>query len=868
MLHDILGRGGFNLKDLGFLDSISKRDNFFGYVIEKCHFLVLKPLLCIFLCSLPTITFSQDLGQIGKAKLFKLTGGVAANAIFYEGQSNREPFTYFLTGNVNLNISAVYNIPFSFSYSNQKFQNSNPFSFNRLSIHPSYKWVTTHIGDVNMTFSPYTLAGHQFTGVGVDLTPEGPVKISAMYGRLLKESEYVADNQQNQPAYRRTGYGLKATYTSEKFSIGTIFFKASDDKNSLETSVPLELELQPKENAVVSLDGSVKLFDKGEIKVEVASSTITEDITVIGQEENAPVFSVLLDNNASTKHYKAYNANFSYPLGQGTVGVGYEYIDPDYRTLGAYFFNNDLENITLNATQNLFENKVNLSFNGGIQRDDLDNSKGTQLQRIVSAVNITYSASEKLNLTGGYSNFQSYTNIKNQFDYINEVSEIDNLDTLDFQQISQNANLNANYILKDTETKKRNLNIALSYQNAINKQGGITVDNGNSNFYNGSMTYTLGYPINNLNVSAAVNATYNTIGIDNSITFGPILSLNKQFFDKTLRTTGSVSYNESRNNGEKQGEVTNIRLGSTYVYKKKHNFNMNVLSQFRNATTESQDLTVTFGYNYILDKFKPKFNLPKRDKKKKEKEEKVQEKKEKPTKGDEIIQFKYRDSLYSGTLAEINSQLENLQNHPHFNHIPGYKKGELTMLRSIVADEKNENKYKPKAIDYLKELYSYEDFLAGYHELIYKMLQELRRDMQRLDYAFEKAFVKAKVAVDNHVLHNKSAEDIKKVHPELKTRYLEKQKNSETALARLIGHRWTLPIIQSYNSIEKVKNPDKFLKEFMENEKENIFRMKDKGEDDQKIEYYMISQIIDFYLKKSLNYTDPDKFHLKYIEKH
>ncbi len=864
MLNDILGRGGFNLKYLGFLNSISKRtDSFLVSGLEKYHQKVFKLVFYILLVGIPLQIFSQDLSQIGKAKLFKLTGGVAANTIFYDGQSNREPFTYFLTGNVNLNISAVYNIPFSFSYSNQKFENSNPFSFNRLSIHPSYKWVTTHIGDVNMTFSPYTLAGHQFTGVGVDLTPEGPLKISAMYGRLLKESEYVADDPQSQPAYKRMGYGFKALYNTEKFSIGTIFFKASDDQNSIQTPVPLELELYPKENAVVSLEGSIRLFDKGEIQIEAASSAITEDITVVGEEENASITSVLLDTNASTQYYKAYNANFTYPLGQGTVGVGYEYIDPDYRTLGAYFFNNDLENITLNATQNLFENKVNLSFNGGIQRDDLDNSKGTQLQRIVSAANVTYSASEKLNITGGYSNFQSYTNIKNQFDYINEVSEIDNLDTLDFQQISQNANLNANYILKDTETKKRNLNIALSYQNAINKQGGNTVENGNSNFYNSSMTYTLGYPVNSLTISAAMNATYNTIGEDRSLTFGPILSLNKQFFDKTLRTSSSVSYNESRNNGEKQGQVTNIRLGSTYVYKKRHNFNLNVLSQFRSATTSSKDFTVTFGYNYVFDKFKVKLNIPKRDKKKKEEKEKKG-----PRRGEEVIEFRYRDSLYQGTLTQINYQLKNLQSHPHFDHIPGYKKGELTMLRGIVADEKNPNKYKPKAIEYLKELYSYEDFLEGYYQLVFDMLQELRRDMQRLDYAFEKAFVKAKVAVDNHSLHGKSAEDLTKVHPELKKRYLDKQKNAETALARLIGHRWTLPIIQGYITLEKVENPDKFLKEFMEKEKENIFRMKDKGEEDQKIELYMISQIIDFYLKKSLTYTDPDTFHLKYIDTH
>ncbi len=827
------------------------------YVLRKYCLLVSRTFWITFFLCFSTALFSQDLSQIGKAKLFKLTGGVAGNAIFYEGQSNREPFTYFLTGNVNLNISGIYNIPFSFSYSNQKFQNTNPFSFNRLSIHPSYKWVTTHIGDVSMTFSPYTLSGHQFTGVGVDLTPGSRFKMSAMYGRLLKESEFNPDDPQSEPAYKRIGYGIKANYEFEKFSIGAIFFKASDDKSSLDNAVPVELELQPKENAVISLETKVKLFDKGEINVEVASSTITEDTDAEGEADSASILSALIKNNATTQQYKAFNASFSYPVGQGIVGVGYEYIDPDYKTLGAYFFNNDLENITLNATQNIFENKLNIAFNAGLQRDDLDNTKSTQLQRVVSAINLTYNASEKLSLSGGYSNFQSFTNIKNQFDFINEVSQIDNLDTLDFQQISRNANLNANYILKDTETKKRNLSVALSFQNAVNKQGGQTVENGDSNFYNGSASYTMGYPILNLNVSTAINISYSTIGTDTGLTYGPILSANKQFLDKKIRTTGSISYNQTNNNGTKQGDVTNIRLGSTYTYLKKHNFNLNVLSQFRNSTTSSNDFTITFGYNYILDKFNPRFKLPKREKKHKTRE----------SKSDEIIQFRYRDSLYRGTRGEINIQLANLQNHSHFDHIPEYKKGELSMLRQIVADEKNKNEYKDKAFIFLKELYSYEDFLKNYNQLIFETLIELRKDMRRLDYAFEKAFVKAKIAVDNHSLHKKTKEERKKTSEALQKRYKELEQNSDTALARLIGHRWTLPIIEKYNSITKVENPDKFLAELMEQEKENIFRMKDKDEEDQKIELYIITQIIDFYLKKSLNYTDPDKFNLKYIEK-
>ncbi len=821
--------------------------------------LIKKILFCYFLLINITTILGQDIGQIGKAKLFKLTGGVSANAVYYEGISNRDPFTYFLSGNINLNISNVYNIPFSFSYSNQKFESSNPFSFNRLSIHPSYKWVTAHIGDVSMNFSPYTLNGHQFTGLGIDLTPKGKWNISAMYGRLLEASEYNEDDTTSEPSYKRMGYALKAKYDFNKFSLAAILFKAKDDKNSIKNPVPLELELQPKDNIVISLESNVKLFDQGEINAEIALSTITEDTNAEEAESNPNLFSSLLKTNITTNKYKAYNLGFSYTVGKGSIGIEYEHIDPEYRTLGAYFFNNDLENITINATQNILDNKIAISFNGGLQKDDLNNEKSSQLKRVVSAVNVTYNASEKLNISGAYSNFQSYTNIKNQFDYINEVAQTDNLDTLDFQQISKNANLNINYILKNTEAKKQNIAMALSFQNAVNRQGGNTVENGDSKFYNGNASYSIKYPNNDLNISTSINVSYSTIGTETSTTFGPILSVNKLFFEKQLRTNGSISYNQSKNNGATQSQVTNIRIGSSYSYKKKHNFSLNLLSQFRGGTTSDQSFTATFGYNYIFDKFKIK--LPKRKKKEKKLKKKTKTKKGKK------MNFRYRDSLYYGTIPEVNLKLQQLQNHIRFDYIPSYKKDELSTLRKTTSKEKDIRKYKVKAIQYLKELYRYEDFLAGYQQLIYETIKELQKDMNRLDYAFEKEFVRAQTNVDNHDFTKISIEQRNRASDASQQEYQEIIQKPNAALARLISHRWMLTYVTKYRTLKDVKKPDIYLAKVIEVEKENIFKMWDQDENKQKIQLYIITKIIDFYIKESVNHTDPNQFELKYIIK-
>ena len=209
---------------------------------------------------------------------------------------------------------------------------------NRLSIHPSYKWITTHIGDVSMNFSPYTLSGHQFTGFGVDLTPQGKFKVSAMYGRLVKSSEYDAINADLVPTYKRYGYGFKTQYSLEKINLGLSFFKAKDQISSLSIPIPFELGLTPQENTAISFETSFKLFQKLQVLTEFANSSITEDSRITANTKARSVSALFLNSNATTTSYKAFKGQLAYPAGKGTLGLGYERIDPNYRTLGGYYF--------------------------------------------------------------------------------------------------------------------------------------------------------------------------------------------------------------------------------------------------------------------------------------------------------------------------------------------------------------------------------------------------------------------------------------------------------------------------------------------------------------------------------------------------
>ncbi|RTE54643.1 TonB-dependent receptor [Arenibacter aquaticus] len=807
-----------------------------------------------------TFGFSQSINfdQLGKEKLLRYNGGISTSAVLYDGTANRQSFTYFLSGSLNFNIGGIYSIPLSFTYSNQDFAFPNPFKFNRLSLHPSYKWATAHIGDVNMTFSPYTLSGHQFSGAGFDLNPEGKFKISAMYGRFLKATEYNTEEPRALTAYKRIGYGIKTAYDLDFMKVGIILFKASDDENSLENPFPIELGLTPKDNAVLSFESEIRLLDKAQIRIEYAISGVTEDARLTVAPASNGILSFMLNENISTNYYKALSASFSYPAGKGTVGAGYERIDPEYKTLGAYYFNNDLENITLNASQTLLNNKVNLSINAGLQQDNLDNAKKSDQQRIVSAINLNYTASERLGINAGYSNFQTYTNIRDQFDYINQVGKFDNIDTLNYRQISQNANLGINYILKKTENKQHSANLNLVYQNSNNQQEGEIIEGGNNAFYNGMAGYTLGYPKQNLTVSLAANTSYNTIGeSDNNLTLGPTLAVGKQFIDKQLRTNLSTSYNTSYANGQQQNNIYNFRLSSNYALFEKHNLSLNFLALFRNSSLNTgRDLTITVGYNYTFDNFNLNLEL----------EGRTQRANTNPLGiSTNTLSFRYRNVTYSGTIPELNRQLSNVFQSTQFDNIPLFKNNELTLLLALVKDQKQEQPYKENAIIFLKELYSFEDFLATFNNALFSVIQKIKLDMHNIDLTLENSFVDSKVKVDAHPL-NKKDEEIEATEEE-RSAFNTLLAEREERLQKLVGHRWMQRIFIEFKSIDVVQKPEGFLKEFKQWASIKSFEIFDQTKDLSELKDYIENKIIDFYYKKSLGNVSPDDFKLKYINK-
>ena len=533
-------------------------------------------------------SYAQNIEEVlafRKKKPLKISGSISARATLFSSRPSeaRQSFTYQLTGSVNLSLYEPLNIPLSFNLNNYGANFSYPSLPNRLSLHPSYKWAKAHIGDVSMSFGPYTLNGHQFTGLGVELSP-GRWQVSAMAGRLLKRVDADPTIPSQQVGYERWGYGLKTRYEGSTFALGGTVFAARDRDGRISFDIDA-LGIYPKGNIALGLEGSLSLIKDLKLSLEYGLSRMQQDL-----------------RSAEVSYYHALKADVSYSFVGNTLGVGYERIDPGYATLGAYYFNNDYENLTLNYSRSFFDSKLSLALSGGVQRDDLMGQKQEHNKRFVGSAQVGFTPSEALSASVSLSSFQSYRNLKSSFDYINARTPYDNLDTLQFTQLSHSLDADISWRLKQSEAQTQTLSATLSYQEAADRQGRYIQPGQLTRFMNLGTSYSLDLSALDLTLTGGFNVSNNYADRKAVLTLGPSLSLAKRFLKKQLSTGLSLSYNETQEAGHRLAQVYNLRATAGYRFWGKHGLNASVAYQERKllhaVSSPRSSFTSELSYSY------------------------------------------------------------------------------------------------------------------------------------------------------------------------------------------------------------------------------------------------------------------------------
>ncbi len=557
--------------------------------------ILVKIVICIFLL-MPCILKAQDIENISKQDPFKISGTIGASLTSFSASgrpSNREPFSWVIQGNPTISIYGV-DIPFSFTFSEQQRNFRQPF--NQFGLSPTYKWIKVHLGHRNLKWSEYSLAGHNFFGGGFELTP-GNFRFGAVYGRFLKPVE--ASNNTGgtylTPAFKRTGSAFKIGYGTEKNNADIVIFQATDAANSIDNT-NLPPTLNPTENVVASIKTHHLFFKKVTFDAEFAHSIFTPntanaDADVL-DDPIANLFSFMITEKLGTKVGDAIIAVLGYKEKTFDIKLKYNRIDPDFKSLGAYFFLSDLEKITIAPRVKLWKNKLIIGGSFGVQKDNLSKNKKAQTKRNIYSANINFMPIRQYNLNVNYTNYG-----------ITQKPGTQPISTqVQLAQVNQQLTVAQNINLMSKDNTKMHLIMLLwNYQN-LSDDNSSTAQFSEFQSHILSPRYTFSYMPWRLTAGAGYNYNIFKFTTKETKNYGPSVQLSKAFKKPNINLSSSFNYYQIENNGVKDSDAFTISLQSKYKVAKKHAFSARI--HLNNGNTAGinplnySETKIDFGYVY------------------------------------------------------------------------------------------------------------------------------------------------------------------------------------------------------------------------------------------------------------------------------
>lgn len=542
----------------------------------------MKRLVALFCLVLLNFTFkvkAQNVEQIAKQKPFALNGnfGIGLGTYSVKGIPARQrDFSYIFNGAPTLSIYGV-SFPFSVVVSDQQRNYTQPF--NQYGISPTYKWITIHAGWRSLEFSPFTLAGHNFLGGGVELNP-GKLRLGFVYGRFNKA---IAEDLNQplalaqQPAYKRTGYSAKVGLGTERNHVDVIFLNAKDDPNSLTQPITASI-LNPAENMVLGISSrfSLKRFVWDmDVSGSIYTRNVLSDTVQNLKLDKVDFIRDLITLNSSTQLLTAGQTSLGYNAANYSVKLKYRRVDPDYKSMGAYYFETDVQNYTVEGMWRLFKSQVQIGGSFGIQNDNILKDKALRSNRKIGSANVSYNKPS-------YGIDLRYTNFG----------------------ITQDRGLNP--IIDQFRVARTNHNLSSMLRYSINKEGiahgfvlvgnlqslvdlnDFTRPNSKSNSKMLNLSYQFGLPKKAFGASANMSYTVADVSFGRTIFYGPTLGINQSFDQGKLGFGASLSYQLQKNNSVDAGSIFNSNFNSSYRLGKRNaaTLNLNYLK------SNSKDITL------------------------------------------------------------------------------------------------------------------------------------------------------------------------------------------------------------------------------------------------------------------------------------
>ncbi len=502
---------------------------------------------------------AQDLATIREQKPFAWTSSVQTGTAIYHRDGPgafSAPFSWYLNGNLRLSFYGMH-IPANFSIRNQFYNYTVPFT--RFGIQPSYKWIKLYAGHNQIFYSPYTLAGMTMLGAGVELTP-GKWRVGAMSG-VVQNPKTVVDSiagisgwinpYRRQVSAFKLGFGSSSNYTD-------MIVLTGHDRNVLGIA-PDSLFLPPAANAILGLNSYWSIL-RNRIRLEwnVAGSAFTrsQDATDIETTDDKvdkllTVVNKAFTVNNSTRATFAGDASLSFQLGTLTLGGRYQRIDPLYESFGAFYFRDDNENYTINASLPAWQGKVFVSGSMGVQQNNVLNHRSSTTRQIIHQYGLNLLPVSWFGLNAQYSNFN----------FNQEAGLLTINDTIRFATVNANTTI-APYLSVTSDQFSHSIQLLYSDQ-AIRDLSDGPFQTGDASVRSANINYLLRSKLKNYTVNVSLNAFQNIIHDQQSDRIGLTVGAQQNWLDNKISARLRLNYNRNFFEGETDGTLAGVNGGFT-----------------------------------------------------------------------------------------------------------------------------------------------------------------------------------------------------------------------------------------------------------------------------------------------------------------
>jgi hypothetical protein len=422
--------------------------------------------------------------------------------------------TVSLQGNGILHLGAI-EIPLSIRFSNPNigFQYQ---PLNRIKFSPTYKGdqlvARLHLGWHSMIFSPYSLAGREFLGIGGELRVAHKWTIQGGIGRIQKSingvvvegDPFAAQRPTLFPAFERILQAIHAEWRTKNRYYGISWVHAgdkADDRFVPEADtgiVKRTYHIQPGASSTLECYFKQPLNRSWTIEARFAGTAYTRN-TEAALLDTIPAIATtvgllrfvnqLLPLRTSTQLFGARDVKLEWRtrLKRAPLLMRYRYkrIDPDYKTLVASYLQNDME-------QHLFQGEWagawNIRSSLGLQHNNLHQNKSSKSQKIIGDLLMSYDATQLgiyQQLSWNYAQINQLPSFYKMRDLIRKedvLVEVKNRDTASYT--SNSTQYNFQWVMPNPKRVKQSVNAFINYTTyqSERREHIVTQDNQVRNF--------------------------------------------------------------------------------------------------------------------------------------------------------------------------------------------------------------------------------------------------------------------------------------------------------------------------------------------------------------------------------------------------